>query len=426
MSGLEIMARDVCIACAAADQAIGEAVCDAIEAIHLTCWIPTRDVATGSPAISQLIEAVSTCRYVVYVHSMSATAESALRRYLELASHKRKQIVIFDTDGSAIGPELAYFTGRSPIIGASGQSLNERLAALAASLAQLENPSAAIEPVVASPATVNAYLCYSQHDRERATVLMTQLEARGIRIWAVHRDRVEGSPFSSQVIAAITRAKLQILLVSKNVVASENVRFEMALASDDAKPVLCIRLDDVSLSGELALYVSSAAWADAPSDDAGYDGLANLAHDPKAGMPPAPSTPKYPDVFISYSTKNADVADAAVKALECSGFACYIAPRNQRAGLGWQGQLVRAVRESALTVLILSAAASSSDEVARELGLAAQAHKPIVPFKIQEFTVSDDLAYYVLNLHWIDAMTPPIEGRLNELVAHVQQMRPAL
>ena len=118
------------------------------------------------------------------------------------------------------------------------------------------------------------------------------------------------------------------------------------------------------------------------------------------------------DVFISYSTKNKSVADPLCAALESAAIRCWIAPRDVQPGLPFAGQITRAIHESKAMVLIFSANSNNSEQILRELELAANARLPIIEFRIEDLTPNDDLRYYLSTPHWFDATTVPLDKHL--------------
>jgi hypothetical protein len=118
------------------------------------------------------------------------------------------------------------------------------------------------------------------------------------------------------------------------------------------------------------------------------------------------------DVFISYSTKNKSVADPLCAALESAAIRCWIAPRDVQPGLPFAGQITRAIQGSKAMVLIFSAESNNSEQILRELELAANAHVPIIEFRIEALTPNDDLRYYLSTPHWFDATTVPLGEHL--------------
>jgi hypothetical protein len=118
------------------------------------------------------------------------------------------------------------------------------------------------------------------------------------------------------------------------------------------------------------------------------------------------------DVFISYSTKNKSVADAVCAGLENAAISCWMAPRDVQPGRSFAGEITRAIHGSKAMVLIFSADSNNSEQILRELELAANAHLHIVQFRIEDVTPNDDLQYYLSTPHWFDATTVPLENHL--------------
>ena len=121
------------------------------------------------------------------------------------------------------------------------------------------------------------------------------------------------------------------------------------------------------------------------------------------------------DVFISHSTKNKSVADAVCAALENAAIRCWIAPRDVQPGRPFAGEITRAIHGSKAMVLIFSADSNNSEQILRELELAANARLHIVQFRIEDVTPNDDLQYYLSTPHWFDATTAPLEKHLSRL-----------
>jgi TPR repeat protein len=126
------------------------------------------------------------------------------------------------------------------------------------------------------------------------------------------------------------------------------------------------------------------------------------------------------DVFISYSTKDAAAAKAACAALETAKIRCWLAPRDIVVGARWGASIVRAINQCRIMVLIFSGNANASAQVYREVDRAFSQGKAVIPLRIQDIRPSDELAYYLDTVHWLDALTPPLERSLVQLVATVQ------
>jgi hypothetical protein len=122
------------------------------------------------------------------------------------------------------------------------------------------------------------------------------------------------------------------------------------------------------------------------------------------------------DVFISYSSQDKTVADAACAALEAQKIRCWIAPRDVLPGTEYGEAIVSAIEGCRAVVLIFSAHANESPHIRREVERAVSKGKVILPFRIENVLPSRSMEYCLGNTHWLDALTPPRELRIAELV----------
>ena len=128
------------------------------------------------------------------------------------------------------------------------------------------------------------------------------------------------------------------------------------------------------------------------------------------------------DVFISHSTNNRAVANAVCASLESVAIRCWIAPRDVMPGRSYSGEITRAIQQSRAFVLIFSEYSNNSEQVLREVQLAANSRLHIVQFRIDAVAPSDDLEYYLSGPHWLDAVTPPLENHLTQLQTSVKAL----
>src|SRR6187431_1261540 len=128
------------------------------------------------------------------------------------------------------------------------------------------------------------------------------------------------------------------------------------------------------------------------------------------------------DVFISHSSNNRPVANAVCAALENAGIRCWIAPRDVMPGRSYSGEITRAIQQSRAFILIFSQHSNNSEQVLREVQLAANSRLHIVQFRIDAVAPSDDLEYYLSGPHWLDAVTPPLENHLDQLKSSMKAL----
>ena len=142
----------------------------------------------------------------------------------------------------------------------------------------------------------------------------------------------------------------------------------------------------------------------APCSTAGK-GFGNMAH----------------QVFISYSSKDREAADAVLQALETSGISCWIAPRDVTPGVEYAQEIVEAIEGAKFLLLILSESSNDSSQVIREVERAVSKKVPILPFRIEEIGLSKSMEYFVSSHHWFDASQKPLSQHLPKLVESLQK-----
>jgi TolB-like protein/tetratricopeptide (TPR) repeat protein len=129
-----------------------------------------------------------------------------------------------------------------------------------------------------------------------------------------------------------------------------------------------------------------------------------------------------PQVFISHSSKDKEVADAICRQLESAEIPCWMAPRNIEYGSDWTEAIMRGITACRVFVLVFSENANVSGHVRREVAKAFSLGLQVIPFRIQEVLPQAGLSYFLETVHWLDAVTAPLEKHLNSLTERVKMM----
>ena len=127
------------------------------------------------------------------------------------------------------------------------------------------------------------------------------------------------------------------------------------------------------------------------------------------------------DVFICHSSKDKEIADATCHFLEQNGIKCWIAPRDVSTG-SYAASIVDAIETSKLLVIIFSNNSNVSDHVKNELEIAVSSGITIQPFRIEDVEPSTEMKYYIKRMHWLDALTPPLEDHLSKLTEMISKL----
>ena len=130
------------------------------------------------------------------------------------------------------------------------------------------------------------------------------------------------------------------------------------------------------------------------------------------------------DVFISYPSPDKTVADAVCARLEQRGVRCWIAPRDVPPGFSYGESIIEAIEQCRVMVLVFSANTNASTHVAKEVERAVSHGLTIIPFRIQDVKPTKSLDYFISSVHWLDAITPPMETHLDYLAETVIRILP--
>lgn len=128
------------------------------------------------------------------------------------------------------------------------------------------------------------------------------------------------------------------------------------------------------------------------------------------------------DIFISYSIKDKESAEAVCAALERAGLRCWMAPRDVLAGANWGSAILGAINHSRIMVLVFSSHANQSPHVLREVERAVHHGVPIIPLRIENVPPSDALEFFISVQHWLEAADGPLESHLDKLIATLHRL----
>ena len=105
------MSGRVFISHASEDREVAAAVCDALEARGVPCWIAPRDITPGRDYAQALYEALVECRALVLVVSAHSAVSPQVLREVEQALRDGDLIVPFRIDDAELPPGLQFRIG---------------------------------------------------------------------------------------------------------------------------------------------------------------------------------------------------------------------------------------------------------------------------------------------------------------------------
>lgn len=110
-------------------------------------------------------------------------------------------------------------------------------------------------------------------------------------------------------------------------------------------------------------------------------------------------------VFVSHADEDRPLSLTLVGALEDDSFPCWIAHRDIPPGLSWMGAIVDAIVASRLMIVIVSKYSVGSENVLREVTIAADERVPFLAFRIDDSPLSKDLRFFFSTAQRLDAFS---------------------
>lgn len=108
-------------------------------------------------------------------------------------------------------------------------------------------------------------------------------------------------------------------------------------------------------------------------------------------------------IFISYGSRDTDVAENICDILESSNVKCWMAPRDVEPGTNYAEEIIQAINCANLLIFISSKDTYQSVYIKNELKTALQHDIPIISFKIDGFLPEEEWMYILSKAKWIDA-----------------------
>lgn len=123
-------------------------------------------------------------------------------------------------------------------------------------------------------------------------------------------------------------------------------------------------------------------------------------------------------IFVSYSRKDSAFVDRLISELEKAGHEVWIDRTDIKSGEQWRRQIVAAIDDSDIFLAMLSPNSVTSDNVRRELDLAEEAKKRVIPIIIEPTSIPEEMRYQLVGLQWLD-MSDDFGAGFSQLLAIV-------
>ena len=112
-----------------------------------------------------------------------------------------------------------------------------------------------------------------------------------------------------------------------------------------------------------------------------------------------------PDVFISYSRENQQEVIKLVDYLRAQGVAVWMDESDIHGATMWTKEIVEAIRASSVFILAISRHSTGSKNVVKELALASEREKIILPIYLEQCDIPETMEYQLAGIQNIALYT---------------------
>jgi hypothetical protein len=113
-----------------------------------------------------------------------------------------------------------------------------------------------------SPPAYSAFISYASANREKADEICASLERRGLVCWIAPRDIRAGREYGDEIILGLERSAAVVLVLSEAANTSVFVLREVERAVSKDINVIPVRIEEVTPSPGLELFISGTHWMD--------------------------------------------------------------------------------------------------------------------------------------------------------------------
>jgi TolB-like protein/tetratricopeptide (TPR) repeat protein len=124
---------------------------------------------------------------------------------------------------------------------------------------------------------------------------------------------------------------------------------------------------------------------------------------------------------VSYASQDAAVANSIVESLEGQSLKCWIAPRDVTPGSQYADEIVGAINEAKVVVVVLSEHAIASPHVGKEIERASSKRRRIIALRIDNAPLTRAFEYFLSESQWIHVPALGMPAALNKLADAVAQ-----
>ena len=114
-----------------------------------------------------------------------------------------------------------------------------------------------------SPESIDIFVSYTRADIATVSRLVATLRAAGLAVWIDHSGIAPGGQWRADIIDALHRSRLLLLVHSPHAEQSVEVAKEVAAAASLRKPIVPLRIEQALPRGALLYEMARLSWVDA-------------------------------------------------------------------------------------------------------------------------------------------------------------------
>ena len=103
----------------------------------------------------------------------------------------------------------------------------------------------------------------ASEDKDVADKVCARLEADNIQCWIAPRNIAAGERYALEIIRAIDKTKIFVILFSRYADQSAHVKTEIERAFNHEKIIILFRIEEIEPSDEIQYYIGRHQWIDA-------------------------------------------------------------------------------------------------------------------------------------------------------------------
>lgn len=127
-------------------------------------------------------------------------------------------------------------------------------------------------------------------------------------------------------------------------------------------------------------------------------------------------------VFLSFSSRDAELAIALREALQSRNIDVWKAPESIPPGVDWASAIHAGIEQQQVFLLLWSDEAMASAEVSKEISLASQHRRLLLPLRLTPAMPQGGQAYHLGSIQWLEGQGLPLPLVLDRLEARIREL----